>query len=101
MTRHDSNRMPNLDLAKLQCRAQWSKTYPAGRECYVCGMALSKYNPDATCYQHRPEPDFLRYHGMSFALCGECGVVMGRSRRERLRVEGICQECRDERRAEA
>ena len=94
MTRHSSNELPHIDLAYMRCEAQWRKTYPAGRECYVCGTALSKYNPEATCYAHRPEPDFLRYHGCSFAVCNECGVVMEHG--GRVRVERTCLECRKE-----
>ena len=94
MTRHSSNELPHMDLAYMRCEAQWRKTYPAGRECYVCGTALSKYNPEATCYAHRPEPDFLRYHGCSFAVCNECGVVMEHG--GRVKVERTCTECRKE-----
>ena len=94
MTRHASNELPHIDLAFMRCEAQWPRTYPAGRECYVCGTALSKYNPDSTCYQHRPEPDWLKYHGCRFSLCEHCGAVMGHA--GRVKVERTCTECRKE-----
>ena len=68
MTPPIANQMRAVDLAKLQCRGQWSRRYPAGRICAHdgCGTPLSVYNSEAYCYPHRPEPDPLRFHGMSF-----------------------------------
>jgi hypothetical protein len=90
MTRHAS--LTNLDLATLQCRAQWPKTYPAGRRCYVCGMVLSRYNPAPTCDAHRPEPS-LDYCGHRFKLCAVCGHVMENRTRQQMRA-GLCSACR-------
>jgi hypothetical protein len=96
MTPSDDNRMRTINLANLQCRAQWTKSYSAGRTCIWpgCTTVLSIYNPEDTCGPHRPEPDWLRYHGMSFDACPACGTVMaraGRSKRER-----VCPHCTSE-----
>ena len=98
MARHSSNQMRNVSLAKLQCRGQWSRTYAAGRTCSHpgCGTPLSKYNPDPTCYPHRPEPDPLRFHGMSFVLCPGCGAVLAAPTggRRGKAADRTCNECR-------
>lgn len=85
--------MRTVDLERLQCRSQWTKTYPEGRRCYVCGMVLSRYNSEATCYAHRPEPD-LYYCGHRFKLCAVCGAVIdNRSSGQRSAVS--CEGCRE------
>ena len=97
MTRHTSNTLPNINLANLQCRAQWRRTYPAGRVCAYpgCGTPLSKYNPDSTCYPHRPEPDPLRFHGVSFVTYDGCGAVLGHGGRVKA-VDRVCKRCRED-----
>lgn len=35
----DRNRLRTIDLASLQCRAQWPRTYPAGRRCSMLADA--------------------------------------------------------------
>jgi hypothetical protein len=65
------------------------KTYPAGRVCAwpTCKVRLSVYNPDATCYAHRPEPS-LYYCGHRFRICAGCGSVIEN------RARGECRACR-------
>ena len=90
----DRNRMRTINLAALQCRAQWTKSYPANRRCYVCGMVLSVYNSEPTCHAHRPEPS-LDYCGHRFKLCKVCGHVMENRTHEQMKA-GTCTVCRGE-----
>ena len=86
-------RLPDFDLAALQCRSRWPQQHPRGRRCTVCDTPLSRYNPDETCFQHRPEPP-LEYCGHRFKLCSECGCVM-LMRSKADTGAGTCHECRE------
>jgi len=79
----------------LNDTANWVQTYPAGRVCAHdgCATILSRFNKDATCDLHKPEPDFLCYHGKQFRQCA-CGAVIGRK-------SEVCRECADAERTAA
>ena len=75
---------------------RWPKTHAAGRTCATCGKTLSRYNPDATCYNHAPEPE-LEYCGYRFKVCNDCGKLMMCKSKAQWKVPGLCAECRSAR----
>jgi len=82
-------------LDYLTSRAEWVRTYPAGRVCAHpgCGARLSVYNPESFCAAHEPEPD-MHYCGMDFGICEDCGEVI-QTRKDR--PSATCRMCANER----
>lgn len=95
MTGRPENQLPDIDLAHLQCQAQWPRQYAAGRRCCHdgCKTILSRYNGDETCELHRPPPNFMRRYGITFRVCDTCGKLDQTSKSFRRLSRGHSTTC--------
>ncbi len=79
------------------------KTYGRGRICAVCGVPLSRYNPDPVCWTHRHEaPEMEDCHDPAFPsfACRVCGVpkpytseYFAVDKHEKTGLRTICKAC--------
>lgn len=95
MTGRPENQLPDIDLAHMQCQAQWPRQYAAGRRCCHdgCKTILSRYNPGTTCDLHRAPPDFMVYLGRRFKVCDTCGRLDAEKAFQRLTPDEYATTC--------